>query len=63
MRRELIIQYLSRRADHLARRIAEAEAVGRVLTWDKGELLALRAAIAELEKLEKSGGAPVEPRT
>lgn len=50
MNYELMIQYLSRRADFLARRIAEAEAVGRVPTWDRGELLALRAAIAQLEK-------------
>jgi hypothetical protein len=55
MRYEVMMGYISRRADYLARRIAEAEAVGRVLTWDKGELQALQAAIGRLEarRLEK----------
>ena len=50
MRREVAVQYLAKRADHLARRIAEAQAVGRILSWDIAELAALRTAIAELER-------------
>ncbi len=50
MRREAAIQYLAKRAAHLAKRIAEAQAVGRILSWDIGDLAALRTAIAELEK-------------
>jgi len=50
MSHETMMMYLSRRADFLARRVAEAEAVGRTLTWDKGELLALQAAIGRLDR-------------
>jgi hypothetical protein len=50
MRPEAALQYLAKRADHLARRIAEAQAGGRILSWDIAELAALRTAIAELEK-------------
>jgi hypothetical protein len=52
---ETMLMYLSRRADFLARRVAEAEAVGRTPTWDKGELAALQAAIGKLEKIERGG--------
>ena len=48
MSHETMMMYLSRRADFLARRVAEA--VGRTLTWDKGELLALQAAIGRLDR-------------
>jgi hypothetical protein len=50
MTHDTMMMYLTRRADHLAKRVAEAEAVGRTLTWDKGELLALQAAMGKLEK-------------
>ena len=50
MRREAALQYLAKRADHLARRIAETQASGRILSWDIAELAALRTAIAELER-------------
>jgi len=48
MSREVAVALLEKRADHLAWRIAEAGAGGRVLTHDIAELAALRAAIAEL---------------
>lgn len=46
---------LRRRSDYLAKRIAEAEAVGRDLMWDRSELAALLAAI---DRLTEMGGAP-----
>ena len=41
MTREAAFAVLSRRADHLANRVAVSEATGRVLAYDRLELLAL----------------------
>jgi len=41
--------YLRRRADYLAKRVAEVEAKGKTASWDKGEMLALRMAITRLK--------------
>jgi hypothetical protein len=56
MSHKTTLMYLTRRADYLAQRIAEAEAVGRAVTWDKGELLALQAAITRLTETDPQDG-------
>lgn len=50
MNREAVVATLSKRADWLARRIAEADAAGRVLAYDRIELEALREAIAMIRE-------------
>ena len=49
MNYDTMMLYLSRRADHLAKRVAEAEAAGRVLTYDRLELAALTSAMERLQ--------------
>ena len=56
MSHKTMLMYLTRRADYLAKRIADAEVVGRTVTWDKGELLALQAAITRLTDTDPQDG-------
>lgn len=46
------IQALERRADHLARRVANARAGGKDFSFDIGELRALNWAIDQLRPLQ-----------
>lgn len=43
------MEALQRRSDHLARRVAEADAAGSVRSYDRAELAALNWAIQSLE--------------
>lgn len=52
---EETIKRLKRRYDHLDRRILEAEAEGRDLTYDKSERTAIGKAIIALEKETEDG--------
>lgn len=43
------IEILERRADHLAKRIVQAKAEGKDLSWDRRELGCLGRVIAKLQ--------------
>ena len=47
---ETMMEYLKRREVYLAQKVAEANAVGANRSWLKGELIALRQAMARLER-------------
>ncbi len=60
MTNDSMLMCLRRREEYLARRVADADEVGRNLMWDRDELLALRQAIALLtnKKAPEPCGAP-----
>lgn len=49
---------LERRADHLARRVAESRANGKKFSYDEAELAALNWAIDLLSRVASSSGRP-----
>lgn len=53
------IQRLERRADHLARRVAESRANGKKFSYDEAELSALNWAIKILDRAVSSSGRPL----
>ena len=55
---QVYISRLERRADHLARRIAESRAKGKVVSYDEAELSALNWAIGLLCRILPSSGRP-----
>ncbi len=48
-----MMKALKRRVDYLRQKVGEAEALGRNLTWDKAEMLAIEEAIRRLQEQER----------